>query len=717
MTTKSSSLQFTGERLIPEFNQGAAFYYEHIARYYFAAQFAKAKRVLDAGCGVGYGTNILATVGQAREVFGIDISTETIAYAKKKYDAKNCIFVRNSILNIKNIKNNTIDLAVSFEVIEHITAHDQFLNEIIRVLTKDGIFLVSTPNKNTYREGNVFHKKELYPDEFESLLKKHFKHVKIFHQNFEFSEIIHSVHTESFGIEEKFVANQSNTLTKNPNNKTSQYMIAVCSNEPLPAIEPLIISTPKVDGYDLSKGIESIGAGYLAIQNQYETCLKEQKKLLSQQQKLSISNSKLSQELITVKQRNETLSNEIQSLNNLPQSASFTKILRLLIKVYTLKTKLWLLMHALLSLFKRSLVAIVYALFSVLFFLTSFLVDLFRAKNFLTLSKSQTKLNGISFLIPTWNKKDLVVICVKLLDKAISRLQGTTKAEIIVIDNGSVDGTSEALLALKLKNPLIVKSLSENIGFARGINLGAATSKYNYLYVLNNDMEVHSNFLTPIVTFAKKLLATNQPFFGIASQIFFFDPSKRREESGKTYSKFSLGFLKVAHFVEEAALTVPSLTLYPGGGSSLLNKTLFLAMGGYDHRSYTPLYCEDLDSGVSAWSYGYPSYFLPTSKVIHHHRSSSKQLAVDPSFYMFKNWLVLVLKQLNSPIQIAKHICLYTLRIFFSRWYAKYAFEAIKNGHNIWLSRYQKTSYLTKYSTKQLLNFVEFEIAQLHEKT
>lgn len=357
-------------------------------------------------------------------------------------------------------------------------------------------------------------------------------------------------------------------------------------------------------------------------------------------------------------------------------------------------------------------VAAAYSLCASGFFLLSTIIQFFQklSQQKLTLNETEQKLDGVSFVIPTWNKKDLLIKCVTLLDNRLTKEGAAIGKEIIVVENGSTDGSLEALQTLKTQTRLIILTSPTNLGFSKGINWGVSKASYNYVYLLNNDMEVQPNFLDSVLATAKKLLQQQIKFFGIASQIFFYDPTKRREESGKNYCFENFGFLNVAHYVESAALTEVSLTLYPGGGSSLINKKIFLAMGGYDHAAYLPLYCEDLDAGVVAWKYGFPSFFEPASEVIHHHQSSSKSLARKPEFFMHKNWLVVLLKNLDGWSSLAKHVVLFPARIILSDEVAEYAVAALKHLPVIFQRRLAMGRFATEYSGKQILNFDRFEL-------
>lgn len=360
---------------------------------------------------------------------------------------------------------------------------------------------------------------------------------------------------------------------------------------------------------------------------------------------------------------------------------------------------------------KRGIISIFYGIICFIFFLLSKIIYLISLPFASKIHSNKKELiDGVSFIIPTWNKKDMVLTCIKLLDLHLSKEQPTIKKEIIVVENGSNDGSAEAIKKLKTKVPVILLEQKINLGFAKAINLGLKKSKYNYVYLINNDMEVQEGFFDSIIKSAKKLLREKINFFGISSQIFFFDKSKRREESGKTYCMPSnIGFIRIAHYVQNEGLKTFSPTLYPGGGSSLINKHYFQLIGGYDHKSYTPLYCEDLDAGLVAWKLGLPSYFDPNSKVIHHHRSSSVKLIKDPNYFMYKNWLVLILKNYDSIKNIFKHLFVFPILIILSENYSKYSIEAIKNIKNIFLSKIKLYKYKTINSDADIINFADFE--------
>lgn len=168
------------ERIIPEETYGGPLAV-HLNLYNFARQFCKDKIVLDAACGVGYGSAYLSE--EAGKVIGLDISAEAISYAKEYYQRKNIQFKVMDVCNI-DFPDQYFDLACSFETLEHLDEPVKFIYEIKRVLRDGGIFIVSTPcaKKTTYQPKNPYHKVEFSSDDFEGFLKRHFVKVEVLGQ-------------------------------------------------------------------------------------------------------------------------------------------------------------------------------------------------------------------------------------------------------------------------------------------------------------------------------------------------------------------------------------------------------------------------------------------------------------------------------------------------------------------------------------------------------
>ncbi len=215
-----------------------------------------------------------------------------------------------------------------------------------------------------------------------------------------------------------------------------------------------------------------------------------------------------------------------------------------------------------------------------------------------------------SIVIPTWNARDLLE---KYLPPLVEALRFHPDNEILVVDNGSTDGSAEML---RERFPEVrVLSLAHNLGFGGGANAGVRAARHDVVVLLNNDMRVEQGFLPPL------LEAFRDPdVFAVSCQIFFSDPNKLREETGLTQGWWEDGSLRVRHRID-AAIQDLYPCFYGGGGSCAFDRRKFLELGGFDSL-YEPFYYEDTDLGYQAWKRGWKVFYQPRSVVYHEHRGT-----------------------------------------------------------------------------------------------
>lgn len=173
----------TSERIIPSYyftnKKLHARYIFHTRAYELMEDYVKNKKVLDLGCGEGYGSYILKEY--AKEVTGVDISEEAIKEATKTHKAKNLKY--QTINNIEKeslpFKDNSFDIVISFQVVEHIKNTDKYFKEINRVLKYGGTLILITPNKKVrlfsfQNPWNHHHAKEYNYREIEEEVSKYY---------------------------------------------------------------------------------------------------------------------------------------------------------------------------------------------------------------------------------------------------------------------------------------------------------------------------------------------------------------------------------------------------------------------------------------------------------------------------------------------------------------------------------------------------------------
>lgn len=175
-------MEFTGERYVP--TEAGEIRHEHLHRYAWCARIVEGKDVLDIACGEGYGSAMLAR--HAQSVVGVDIADSAIRHASMAYrDIRGLEFRRGDAAQIP-LDDDSVDVVVSFETIEHHDRHREMLSEIRRILRPDGVLIISSPNRTVYSElaghHNEFHVKELDFGEFDAVLKEQFDDVSYFGQ-------------------------------------------------------------------------------------------------------------------------------------------------------------------------------------------------------------------------------------------------------------------------------------------------------------------------------------------------------------------------------------------------------------------------------------------------------------------------------------------------------------------------------------------------------
>ncbi len=184
-------LAFTGERFTPECVR--EIWYEHLHRYAYAARFCAGKRVLDAACGEGYGSALLAAAGA--QVLGVDISSDTIEHAQQRYGAVAGLrFATGDATALDDLPSNSFDVIVSFETLEHVEQQARMITGFRRLLRADGLLLISSPDKRTYSDlrgyQNEFHVRELYREQLEALLRQEFAAVRVYAQKLVFQSVL-----------------------------------------------------------------------------------------------------------------------------------------------------------------------------------------------------------------------------------------------------------------------------------------------------------------------------------------------------------------------------------------------------------------------------------------------------------------------------------------------------------------------------------------------
>jgi ubiquinone/menaquinone biosynthesis C-methylase UbiE len=216
---------------------------EHLARYHWAAQALEGQTVLDAGCGVGYGSLLLARAGATR-VVGCDISPEAVAQARDACGER-VEFVVGDLRDLP-FEADSFEAVVCFEAIEHIGEHDAALDEFARVLRPGGLLFVSSPNRDVYTPGNPHHVAEYVPAELDADLRRRFTHVRLFRQHPWLASLV--TDDEGFATSDPGV-DLGAWVGKNDRASGGEevYTVAAASDGPLPDLRRLAVLSGTAD--------------------------------------------------------------------------------------------------------------------------------------------------------------------------------------------------------------------------------------------------------------------------------------------------------------------------------------------------------------------------------------------------------------------------------------------------------------------------------------
>ncbi len=291
----------------------------------------------------------------------------------------------------------------------------------------------------------------------------------------------------------------------------------------------------------------------------------------------------------------------------------------------------------------------------------------------------------VSLIIVNWNGRKMTLDCLKSLEKV--RRDGFS-LEIIVVDNGSTDGSVKKINELEIK---LIKN-RENLGFAEGNNVGiryALENGADYVCLLNNDTRVNPDFLTELV----KTAQSNEKIGIIGGKIYFekgYEFHKERykeDEQGKViwYAGGLIDWNNIytAHRgvdeVDRGQYETETETEYVNGCLMLVKREVFEKIGLFDKRYF--LYFEDADLSLRAKKAGFGLLYCPTAKIWHLNSGSSASGSGLHDYFITRNRMLFGMKfaSLRSKLALIKE-----------------SFELIKNGRR-WQKKGIKDFYLGKF--------------------
>ncbi len=273
----------------------------------------------------------------------------------------------------------------------------------------------------------------------------------------------------------------------------------------------------------------------------------------------------------------------------------------------------------------------------------------------------------VSIIIPTWNGKELLETCLKSLKQ-----QTFKDFEVIVVDNGSTDGTQEMIK--KIYPKAVVLSFEKNKGFAPAVNEGIKNAQGDYLVLLNNDTKMDKECLKYLVK------ATQKKNVGLvaAKMLNFYSPETI--DSAGAYIT-SVGHANGIGWKEKdgPAFNQAQEVFLASGGGCLIKKEVIKKIGLFDEDYFA--YFEDVDFSLRAQLQGFKIWYQPKAIIYHVHKATSRRIQPFTEYLQFRNMTMTIMK--DFPHQFLKQhwwkillVNLHTVWFLMRQGYGKAAIQA-----------------------------------------
>jgi GT2 family glycosyltransferase len=247
----------------------------------------------------------------------------------------------------------------------------------------------------------------------------------------------------------------------------------------------------------------------------------------------------------------------------------------------------------------------------------------------------------VSVVVVTFGRQDLLERCLDSL-----RRQAYRDFEVVVVDNGSPDGTLAYLRGLG-RPGLAVVPLPENRGFAGGCNAGIAAARGRYVATLNNDAEADPAWLGELVGALEA-----DPAAGMcASKILSMADRRTIDKVGHIIYWDGVSYGRGSGETDAGQYDRPEEVLLPDAAAALYRRELLDAVGGFDERYFA--YCDDCDLGLRGRLAGWSCRYVPTAVVRHVHSATAGEHSVFKAFLIERNRIWTLVKTFPLPLVLA----------------------------------------------------------------
>jgi GT2 family glycosyltransferase len=242
----------------------------------------------------------------------------------------------------------------------------------------------------------------------------------------------------------------------------------------------------------------------------------------------------------------------------------------------------------------------------------------------------------VTIIVVNWNGRHQLEPCLSAL-----RAQTYPAREIIVVDNGSTDGSVEYMAAHFPEVRVI--SVQTNRGFAVANNIAIRASTSDYVALINNDAEADADWLANMIAVAE----ADQSIGMVACKMLFADRPAIINSTGVCVDRAGIAWDRAGGQPDTNPAADPLEIFGPCAGAALYRRSMLDAIGLFDEEFF--MYLEDVDLDWRARRAGWRCYYVPSARVLHHHSASAGEGSPFKSFQLGRNKLWLIVK--NYPFR------------------------------------------------------------------
>ena len=596
---------------------------EHYHRYLLAREYCREKDVLDVASGEGYGSALLAQV--ARSVIGIEYDQTVVDGARSAFQKANLKFEQGDARSLQ-LADESIDVALSFETLEHLAEQAQFLSELRRVLRRDGLLIISTPDRDAYSPlgvpPNPFHVRELTRGEFEKLLHEFFPQVAICLQRPMIGSVILGEGTNTPPL--CYERRSPEVIEGNDHLARAPYMIAWASGTELPQrLDSVYIYRNDLDTdfqvrCEAETRLREAEASGQAKLHEAETRLGEtETNLRAWRAKLQEAETRLETNLraadgkfeeLSARQREEAARAEALAvqLNAIVNSSSW----RITRPLRWMGQRLSVLTHA----FGQTMKAALRTPASVLRKGSRFARNQRKQRAItappLPVQPSTIAIRPhptpiVSIIIPTFGQVDMTLRCLE----SIAENAPESAIEVLVVDDAYI-GPDDPSKFSQVEGIRLIRN-ETNLGFLLSCNEASRHACGRYLYFLNNDTLLNRNSVDALVT-----VLDERPDVGMVGSKLLFPNGELQEAGGIIWSDASGWNYGRGQDPRRPEFNFLRETDYCSGASVMVRRELFMELGGFE-PALAPAYYEDVDLAFRLRERGMKVLYQPRSEVVH----------------------------------------------------------------------------------------------------